>query len=221
MQEDSKKSLKIQVLRLASLLIVVGGATIIVVRSGPAAITAYIESYRENPLVTAAVIMALFLFKSVSFGLPYTVLYLAVGHIYPLPVALVLNVIGIAVNMQIPYFVGRYGNFASVERLLHRAQFVQDYTQREGKSPLIFSFLVKFIGVVPHEITNLLLGSLHIPYIKYLLGGILGLFPGMVATTVAGAHITNRRSLSFILAVVVMLFLMILSYYLSRRKKRK
>jgi uncharacterized membrane protein YdjX (TVP38/TMEM64 family) len=98
---------------------------------------------------------------------------------------------------------------------------VQDYTQREGKSPLIFSFLVKFIGVVPHEITNLLLGSLHIPYIKYLLGGILGLLPGMVATTVAGAHITNRRSLSFILAVVVMLFLMILSYYLSRRKKRK
>ena len=55
MQEDSKRSLKIQVLRFAPLLIVVVLATIVVVRSGPAAITAYIESYRENALVTAAV----------------------------------------------------------------------------------------------------------------------------------------------------------------------
>ncbi len=220
MQEDSKRSLKIQVLRFAPLLIVVVLATIVVVRSGPAAITAYIESYRENALVTAAVIMALFLFKSVSFGLPYTVLYLAVGHIYPLPVALALNVIGIAVNMQIPYFVGRYGNFASVERLLHRAQFVQDFTQREDNSPIMFSFLVKFIGVVPHEITNLLLGTLDIPYFKYLIGGILGLLPGMVATTVAGATITNPRSVPFILAVAVFFLLMLLSYYLSRRNTR-
>ncbi len=210
----------IQVLRLAPLLIVVALATVVVVRSGPAAITAYIESYRENALVTAAVILALFLFKSVSFGLPYTVLYLAVGHIFSLPAALALNVIGIAVNMQIPYFIGRYGNFAAVERLLHRAQFVQEFTQRENNRPLVFSFLVKFIGVVPHEITNLLLGTLSIPYPKYLIGGILGLLPGMVATTVAGANLTNPRSIEFILAVAVFLALMLLSYYLSRRTKR-
>lgn len=220
MQEDSKKSMTMTVLRLAPLLIVVVAATIVVIQSGPAAITAYIESYRENAWVTAAVIMALYLFKSVSFGLPYTVLYLAVGHIYPLPAALVLNLIGIAVNMQIPYFLGRYGSFAFIERLLSRTRFVQNFTQNEDNSPVVFTFLVKFIGVVPHEITNLLLGTLAIPYGKYLLGGILGLLPGMVATTVAGAHLTDPRSMQFIAAVIAFVLLLVLSTYLSRRTKR-
>lgn len=221
MQEDSKMPRAVKVVRVAPLLLVVVLATTVVLRSGPAAIRAYIESYRENAALTALVILALFLFKSVSFGLPYTVLYLAVGHIFTLPIALALNVIGIAVNMQIPYFLGRYGNFSFIERLLHRARFVQDFSQRDGNHPLIFSFLVKFIGLVPHEITNLLLGSLDIPYGRYLLGGILGLLPGMITTTVAGASMADPTSIQFILAVLAFALVMALSYYLSRRTRKE
>lgn len=202
------------------LVVVVVLATVVVVRNGPAAIAAYIQTYRTNAAVTVTVIMGLFLFKSVSFGLPYTVLYLAVGHIFSLPAALLINVVGIAVNMQIPYVVGRYGNFTFIERTLHRASFVQQYSQDDDKNPLLFSFLVKFIGVVPHEITNLLLGTLQIPYPGYLVGGILGLLPGMVATTVAGSYLSDPRSVQFVMAVTVFLGVLLLSYYLSRRVKR-
>ncbi|MDX9914595.1 MAG: VTT domain-containing protein [Sphaerochaeta sp.] len=221
MQDDSKIPRAVKVLRAAPLVLVVALATTVVLRSGPTAIRSYIESYRENAALTALVILALFLFKSVSFGLPYTVLYLAVGHLFTLPIALALNIIGIAVNMQIPYFLGRYGNVAFIERLLHRARFVRDFSQRDDNHPLIFSFLVKFIGVVPHEITNLLLGSLDIPYGRYLVGGILGLLPGMVTTTVAGASMADPTSIQFILAVLAFALVMALSYYLSRRTRKK
>lgn len=219
MSDDREATVAIKIVRVAPLLLLVVAATVVVVRSGPAAITAYIQTYRENALLTALVIMGLFLFKSVSFGLPYTVLYLAVGHLYSLPVALLINVVGIAVNMQIPYLVGRYGNFTFIEDLLHRFSFVQQYSQKDEKRPIIFAFLVKFIGVVPHEITNLLLGTLELPYLGYLIGGILGLLPGMVATTVAGAYVTDPRSVQFVMAVMVFFVVLFLSYYLSKRMK--
>lgn len=219
MSDDREATVAIKIVRVAPLLLLVVAATVVVVRSGPAAITAYIQTYRENALLTALVIMGLFLFKSVSFGLPYTVLYLAVGHLYSLPVALLINVVGIAVNMQIPYLVGRYGNFTFIEDLLHRFSFVQQYSQKDEKRPIIFAFLVKFIGVVPHEITNLLLGTLELPYLGYLIGGILGLLPGMVATTVAGAYVTDPRSVQFVMAVIVFFVVLFLSYYLSKRMK--
>ena len=101
MRDEKKASIGMKLVRMIPLVLVVVLATIVVVRSGPAAITAYIQSYRDNVALTLTVIMALFLFKSVSFGLPYTVLYLAVGHLFPLPVAMLVNVVGIAVNMQI------------------------------------------------------------------------------------------------------------------------
>ncbi|MDY0303424.1 MAG: VTT domain-containing protein [Sphaerochaeta sp.] len=220
MRDEKKASIGMKLVRMIPLVLVVVLATIVVVRSGPAAITAYIQSYRDNVALTLTVIMALFLFKSVSFGLPYTVLYLAVGHLFPLPVAMLVNVVGIAVNMQIPYFVGRYGHFSFIERAIHKAPFVQRYSEREEKNPLVFSFFVKFIGIVPHEITNLLLGTLKIPYFRYLAGGILGLLPGMIATTVAGCYMTDPRSLQFILAVIAFFAVLFFSYYLSRRMKK-
>jgi uncharacterized membrane protein YdjX (TVP38/TMEM64 family) len=220
MKEDVKQKSILRILRWIPLILVVGIATYIVASRGPRTIVATLEEYRDNMVLVTAVVLLLFLFKSVSFGLPYTLLYIAVGHIYPLTAALLLNTIGIAVNMQIPYLVGRYGSLRAVQQLMQRFALIREMQQRNDHSSLVFTFLIKFLGIVPHEITNLLLGSLHIPYPSYLAGGILGLLPGMLFTTLAGNSLKNPASFQFIGAITAFVALMVLSYYLARKVKR-
>lgn len=218
---DERATPKIfSLIRIGVVVLVIILATLVVLLKGPGNLAAYAESFQEDLVLATLVFFGLFLFKSISFGLPYTVLYVAIGHIYPLPIALLMNVVGIALNMQIPYFVGRFGNVSFVDTLVAKAGFVKRYRQQDGGSEVLFTFLVKFIGVVPHEITNLLLGTMELRYFNYLLGGIGGLLPGMIATTVAGDSMTDPLSPQFIGAVVVFVVLLAGSYALSRRVRR-
>lgn len=216
MSETRRTPTLLTIVRLLPMVALVAVSTAIIIRSGPGAITAQIRSLDAYSLATVAILMALFLLKSVSFGLPYTLLYLAIGHLYPLPIALLINTIGIVVNMQIPYLVGRYASIGFVDRLLERASFIQRFKGSDGQHPIWFAFLVKFIGVVPHEITNLMLGSLKVPWTSYVIGGVLGLLPGMLATTIAGSSIGEPTSIRFISSALVVVGLLALSVYLAR-----
>lgn len=221
MKNEGKQTRALSIVRLIPIIALFLGTTVVVILKGPSYFTTLIETFSSNLAITTLVIMALFLFKSISFGLPYTIIYIAVGHIYPLWLALVVNTIGIMVNMQIPYFVGRYGGFSFIEKSLNHFSFVQSFKNNRQNSSFVFSFFVKFIGVVPHEITNLLLGSLKVNYVGYLLGGTVGLLPGMVATTIASNSLKDPFSLKFIISVLSFVFVMLFSYYLYGRLKKK
>ncbi len=192
--------------------------TVFVLRNGVAAINMLVEEFSNRLWLTTAAFMGLFLLKSVSFGLPYALLYIGVGSLYPIGWALIVNTVGIMVNMQIPYFFGRHAGSRFVERLggrFPRIGRLEDYSHR---SAFFLSFLVKFIGKIPHEITNALLGSLNIPYIPYMIGGILGVFPTMAATTLVGTSLHDPGSPLFIISLMIVIILTVFSFLLYRRQ---
>lgn len=217
MERIKSKPSILKILRIVPLVLVGILITWFVVKNGPATITILVERSTENPWLTIFSFMLLFLLKSVSFGLPFAVLYIGVGSVYPLGWALLVNVVGIVVNMQIPYFLGRYMGDSYVQRLIARYPTLYRFESFSKRSSLLFSFTIKFIGKIPHEITNTLLGSLKIPYISYIVGGILGLAPTMVATTMVGNNITEPGSPVFILSLIAIIILAIISLVLFRR----
>lgn len=206
------------VLNMIPLLAMAVFVTIFVLKNGVSTIDALVEGFGEHPWITAAAFMGLFLLKSISFGLPFTLLYIGAGNIFPLGWALVVNVCGIVVNMQIPYLLGRFSGGKAVERLLGKFPRLGKLEAYSRDSALLFTFMVKFIGKVPHEITNALLGSLKIPYLSYLAGGVLGLLPTMVATTLVGKGLDHPGSPMFIVSAVVMVLLLGVSFLLYRRQ---
>lgn len=221
MKTTKLKPVVLKILRIAPLALAGVLITVFVVKNGPSAISVLVERSSEKPWLTLFAFMALFLLKSVSFGLPFAVLYIGVGSVYPLGWALLINIVGIVVNMQIPYFLGRYMGDSYVQRLIARYPVLYRFESFSKRSSLLFSFTVKFIGKIPHEITNTLLGSLKIPYIPYIVGGILGLAPTMVATTMVGNNITEPGSPAFILSLVAIIVLIIISLVLFRRFENK
>ena len=220
MKTTKLKPVVLKILRIAPLALAGVLITVFVVKNGPSAISVLVERSSEKPWLTLFAFMALFLLKSVSFGLPFAVLYIGVGSVYPLGWAIIINIVGIVVNMQIPYFLGRYMGDSYVQRLIARYPTLYRFESFSKRSSLLFSFSIKFIGKIPHEITNTLLGSLKIPYISYIVGGILGLAPTMVATTMVGNNITEPGSPAFILSLVAIITLTIISFVLFRRFDR-
>lgn len=216
-REPKLRRILFQIARLTPLVLIALLLTRFVIRNGVSTIDTLVQDFNNRPWLTAGAFMGLFLLKSVSFGLPFALLYLGVGSIFPLGWALVINVCGILVNMQIPYLLGRYAGGSMVERLVGKFPKLGKLELFSQDSAFLFSFLVKFIGKIPHEITNALLGSLKIPYFAYVGGGLLGLFPTMVATTIVGTSIDHPGSPQFIISVVVVVLLTVASFIIYRR----
>ncbi len=217
MKKTTDKPFLLKILRMLPLVLVIILVTVFVVKNGASAISVLVEHSTDRPWLTAFAFMALFLLKSVSFGLPFALLYIGVGSVYPLGWALVVNIAGIVVNMQIPYFLGRRMGDSHVQRLVARYPFVYRLESFSKHSSLLFSFATKFIGKIPHEITNTLLGALKIPYVSYIIGGLLGLAPTMVATTIVGNNLTDPGSPAFIFSLVAIVALILMSLILFRR----
>ncbi|WP_422481129.1 TVP38/TMEM64 family protein [Pleomorphochaeta sp. DL1XJH-081] len=205
------------ILRIIPLLLVLVLLTWFMVSRGATAVTSLVDSFEDRIWLTTAAFMGLFLLKSVSFGLPFALLYIGVGSIYPFGWALVVNIVGIAINMQIPYFLGRYTGGTFVERLVGKFPRLGRLEAFSQHSSFLFSFMTKFIGKIPHEITNALLGSLRVPYLAYITGGILGLCPTMIATTLVAASLDQIGSPLFYISLVVVVVLTLVSFILYRR----
>lgn len=200
---------------LISLLVIF--LSYLVIRYGNSVINAVVEFSSENLLLTTVVIFFLFFIKSVSFGLPYTLLYIGVSRIYPLFWAIVINCVGIIINAQIPYFVGRYGAASLVDNAIEKYPKLKVLISFKTNNSVLFAFLVKFVGIVPHEITNMMMGSIKINYLAFLIGGLLGLFPGMLITTVAGSNFSKPLSPAFIISVALLIILLVLSYWMYKK----
>lgn len=217
MEKREPKPVIPSLLRLIPLMAILVLITLFVVRNGASAVGTLVDRFHDRLWVTTIAFMGLFLLKSVSFGLPFALLYVGVGSIYPLGWALLVNILGIVVNMQIPYFIGRYTGGVFVQRLVGKFPRLERLEAFSHHSAFLFAFMTKFIGKIPHEITNALLGSLKIPYIPYVVGGLLGLLPTMVATTMVGNRLDEPSSPTFIISLVFVVLLTIISFVLYRR----
>ncbi len=217
MSHSEQRAIVPTLLRIIPMIALVILITVFVINYGASAVTNLVDQFNDRIWLTTLAFMGLFFLKSVSFGLPFALLYIGVGSIYPIGWALLVNCLGILVNLQIPYLLGRYVGTSFVERMVGKFPRLGKLEAFSRHSSFIFAFMTKFIGKIPHEITNALLGSLKIPYLSYISGGLLGLLPTMVATTLVGNSLDDPSSPLFIVSIIGVVTLTIVSYILYRR----
>ena len=201
---------------LVAVLVAVGLTT----AGGLQSISRLLERISGHPIIAIAVLMLLFAVKSVSFGIPFAFLYLSVGGLFPLGWAFLINLIGILINLQAPYWFGRLRGKGRMDNLAQRYPRFARMVELGGRNGFAIAFLVKFIGKIPHEITNALLGAIGIPYPLYLSGAVLGLLPVMIASTLVGRSLEDPTSASFIVPVVGLVVLTVCSLVLYGWRER-
>ena len=130
----------------------------------------------KDPWLAAMVMLALFALKSLSIVFYSGLLYAANGILFPLPAAIILNVLGTVIMVTLPYRIGRKAGASAVDEIRARYPKAEAIHNLRAKNDFLFSFLVRMVRL-PSDVASLYMGAVHVEYKKYLLGSLLGMLP--------------------------------------------
>ena len=97
----------------------------------------------ESPFAAAIVILLLYALKSVSFVFPVVVLQIAAGHLFHTPAALLINFLGRAITLSIPYWVGRFSGSDLINNLQKKYPKIKKICDKQERNPVFISFLLR------------------------------------------------------------------------------
>lgn len=178
-----------------------------------------------NPWLAAIVMLALFAVKSLSIVIYSGLLYAANGILFPLPVAIILNLIGTVIMVSLPYRIGRKTGASAVDEIREKYPKAEALHNLRAQNDFFFSFLVRMVRL-PSDVVSLYMGAVHVEYKKYLLGSLLGILPHTITYPIIGMSIRNIRSPEFIISLCAEIAYVLITsagytIYSKRHKQRK
>ena len=177
----------------------------------------------ENAVLSAAFMMFLFALKSISVFIFSGILFAANGILFPLPAAILLNVLGAAIMVSLPYWLGRRLGGDVVGRIVEKYPKAAAFRQLQTGHELLFSFIARAVNILPSDIVSLYMGAMGISYRKYLPGSILGLLLSLITFPLMGMNIANPGSPTFLWSIGIQAAVSAVSiggFWLVRRKKK-
>lgn len=174
----------------------------------------------ENVALSAFILLLLYALKSLSVAFPIAVLEVTAGVVFPLSVALFLNIIGIVITLTIPYYVGKASGRNLADHIIGRNEWLKRICDYQLKNAFFVSFLLRVVAILPGDIVSMYLGASGIQFIPFVLGCLLGALPRMIAYTIAGDNIMTPNSPAFIISVLLSVLLaaisIVIHYYVGR-----
>ena len=156
-----------------------------------------------NAVLTVLVMLGLFALKSLSIVMYCGILYAASGVLFPLPMAVTVNITGTVIMASIPYLFGRKLGAPAVEKLREsypKLIYIQDLHRNND---FFYTLLLRSLNVLPLDIVSMYLGATGTNYVFFLLGSITGMLASCILFPVLGMNITAPGSPPFIIAVVI------------------
>ena len=175
---------------------------------------------------SAVLLLLLYGLKSATVFFPLLILEMTAGYLFPVPAALVINLIGIWIVLTIPYWIGHALGLRQVSNLIQKYPKFQAVMKQQQTHSFFLCFFLRAISCLPGDLVTMYLGATHTPFFHNLFGGALGVLPGMVLATFMGINIQNPSSPSFWISAALSVGLAVLStmlyyFYLKRQKGRE
>lgn len=183
-----------------------------------------LEFTPENLWLAALVMVGLFALKSLSVFFPMLILIAASGSIFPTFLsAFIVNCVGVAAMILIPYAIGRFAEREFVEGLISKHKNASKLRELKSDNELFIAYFLRVINILPCDLVSMFLGSAGFGLWKYMLGSFLGILPGIITTTLMGANAEHPTSPKFWLSVVVEFIFAAASsiwYYFYKKRKK-
>ncbi len=175
----------------------------------------------ENTLAAICVILLVFALKSVTFVVYGGLVYAASGIMFSLPVAIIVNTIGTALMVSIPFFIGKKAENGTIDKIVDKNPKLTVLRDVPNKNELFISFFVRLLGILPGDLVSIYLGACGISYGKYITGSLIGLFPSVLSFSVMGMSANDVTSPEFIISAAFKIGLKVFSiiiYFVWRKK---
>lgn len=174
--------------------------------------------------VAAAVMILIYIIKSLTVFFPVTVLYAAGGYIFGPVVGCAVNCAGIAAGCAVQYWMGKASGSGAAAKLAEKHPRISAVFTAQDRSPLFAALSARLFGVISGDIISYYFGASGVHFLPFLIGSICGVLPGLVTVTVLGTSATDPSSPAFIISVaaaVVIFAASALGKYIIEKKHRK
>lgn len=185
----------------------------------PLSVHTIIKYTPKDPILAAIVILLLYALKSLTVVFPLAILYLASGIIFQTWIAILINIIGLAITFTIPYWIGRYFGDEAIEEIYNRFPKVKEVTKYQNSNVFFACFITRIIGFLPGDIVSIYFGACNTNFPVYLLGGISGCLLSIITTTILGERLNNPFTKEFFVVLLIRIIVIIGAILLNRKIK--
>lgn len=188
----------------------------------PLSVNTILRYTPDNVILAAGILLMLFALKSLTVVFPLSVLYLASGILFqPMPAVLV-SIVGLAITITIPYWIGRYSGKQVVQNICDKYPKAEQIAKYQETNIFFSCFITRIVGFLPGDIVSLYFGACDTAYGIYLAAGIAGSLLSILTTTVLGEKIQNPFSIEFVIVllcrILVSLGAVVINYRLNKKK---
>ena len=177
-----------------------------------------------DPLLAAILLWLLFALQSLTVVVYCGILYTASGILFPLPWAMLVNLIGTAIMVSLPYFIARKKGAATAQYVIERYPKAAHLREFQAQNDFVMTLFLRLVGVLPCDVVSLYLGAIGVAYKDYFFGCMLGMLPPVIIMPIIGMSVKDPHSPAFIGSCIAQLTVMITSmvlYYLYQRRQKK
>lgn len=157
--------------------------------------------------VFAAICMiwGVYLLKSVTFVLPASLVYIAVGMCFPAHWAVLINAVGIMIEVSVSYLFGIIMGGPYVKNKLEKTKYGEKILALQEKNKLSAIFVIRVLPVFPIDIVSLLLGAVRMKFLHYFLVSLGGILPRVILFTILGDGIYDYFPMQKIVLIAAVL----------------
>lgn len=151
-----------------------------------------------------AVILGVYFIKSLAFVVPASLVYIAVGMAFNTPTAMIINTVGIMIEITATYIMGRFLGKDAVEKKLSSTKAGKKLLSMEQKNKNIAVFVIRFTGI-PIDISSLFMGAFDFKFVPYFFLSLAGILPRVLLLTAVGDGFYNLIPMKYLLAAVIVI----------------
>lgn len=183
----------------------------------------------ENLWGAALLMMLFFIVKGMSMVLHAGILYTASGLLFPLPLAVLVNILGTVCMVTAPWLYGRFVGGDIAERFDKKYPAAARVASFREKNDWLFSLGVRLLSGLPSDPLSMYLGAVRLPWPALIFGAVLAYLPNAVTMPVMAQHAAAPGSPVFVVSAAVAvlfacapaIFLLVLLIRNRRAKRRK
>lgn len=183
---------------------------------------AHLSTYIKGGTFTVAIIIIAFtVIKSFALVFPPAVIFAVSGLLFDnLWVAVLVNFIGVALSLFMPYYLGRFTGKDMLDTLKAKFPKIKKLDDFAGQNEFMVVYVVKASGVIPSDLMNVIYGAMNVNFMKFFIASNLGMLPFNILFTLLAnkGDLSNPYSLLYILPIPV--FVVIMSLVVKKMTKK-
>jgi Uncharacterized conserved protein len=201
MEQDRKKQQNI--IKYGALGVWILLAVVILVNRNKITVDAIINYTPSNLVLAAFVLLLLFALKSLSIFFFSGILYTASGLMFDLPVALLVNSLGLVVMLSEGYVMGRYFGSDLVGTIAEKYPKIEAILHLEDRRPFLFTLLLRMMKLINFDLGSIYMGASRAKFAPYAVASFISAIPDLILYAVVGGGISSLSPSMVIVAGVV------------------